>query len=285
MVGILLCVFWLQQAPTAAWWVIVAPLAAASIFGTSLFQATTGCVAVAVYLALRTIHAMRRRAPVSRSLLLIGAAGCAAGLLMIPQVVGYLIMEHRYPGGLTCHWDRFEYAFFGRLVPPGVLANLLDAPWILIVEIGLPALACLLVRRELWKQAWTDPGVRLLILSGAIGIVTMFVLRSDTTPIDYAFRETVMPANVAAAIMTGAMLRRESVRKLAQSWRWGLIAGGCLLGLPVGAYELPAMSLRTFLQSRYIYDADPAHCASLATGCPRRRWCSAIRTRAWWFRR
>lgn len=253
VVGLLLCVYWVQSSGAARWWLIVAPLAAASVFMTSVYQSLAFMAGAGLLLLLRArgwrrfeLHGTRWLMPV---------AGVVVALaFMIPQALHYQIMGRRYPGGLTTDWGRYEFAFFGRHVEPGILANFLDAPWLVLLEFGLPGFACLMVTGAIWRRAWRDPGMQLLALAGAVGLITMFVIRSSTTPLDYAFRAAVMPANLAAAVMAGALLRRDHVRRWLQWGRWPMIVVGGLLGLPAGAFELPVMATRTVYQARYHYD-------------------------------
>jgi hypothetical protein len=173
---------------------------------------------------------------------LLGAA------LMAAQARGYGQMSERIPGGLTTQWDRFEYAFLGRLISPGPLANYLDAPWILLIDFGLPAVACLLAVQAYWRRVWRDDGLRLLLLAGILGILTVFTVRSNHSPFDYAFRIAILPMQVLAALTVGALVGREFVWSRARRYWPGMLVVGVILGLPVGFYEAPLMTLRTLLQ-------------------------------------
>jgi hypothetical protein len=174
---------------------------------------------------------------------------------MVPQAMHYREMSHRYPGGLTLQWDRYPNALLGRVAAPGPLANLLDAPWILLIDLGIGAIACLAVTRATWRAAWNQPGLRLLIACGGLGVLCTFIVRSNTTRIDYAFRTAVMPANIVAAVMVGAMLRPENLRTWVRGIARPLLIAGCILGLPVGLYELPAIAGRTLVEGRFVYDS------------------------------
>jgi uncharacterized membrane protein len=147
-------------------------------------------------------------------------------------------------------WPRFPYAVVGRLVSPGPLANLLDAPWLLLVEFGLGGIACLLVTRGFWSSMWRGAGLRLLMISGILGTLALFIVRSDVHRIDYAFRVAIMPATVVAAICAGALLNPETVRSWARRGVRPVVAVGVLLGLAVGFYELPATAFRRAIEQR-----------------------------------
>ena len=247
IVTLMLAAVWLRQAPSARWWIILAPLMGASIFGSSAYLAITIFPAVAIYLLLR-LYEVRRDAPEFRRLLAaVGAVVILGAVLMGVQAWQYHLMNQRFPGGLTLEWDRLNLALLGRLLPPGSLANLLDAPWILLVDLGLPGVACLLVSRRVWSSLWQDPGTRLLLVAGAIGTLALFTVRSNISPFDYSFRVAIKPAQVVAAICAGALLAGDQLRSWAQRLRRGALVLGVLLGLPVGFYEAPLMAVRSFL--------------------------------------
>ncbi len=265
--AVLLGARWLRRAPASAGWIGVGPALAASIFGSSVHLAMTVFVAAGLYVLLRLWRVRGDRRARSRLLISAMAMAIVGGAMMGPQAWAYARMAQRIPGGLTIEWPRFEYAFIGRLAPPGVLANWLDAPWMLLVDFGLPLVACLLAARAVWVSVWRDDGLRLLLLAGVLGLLAVFTMRSNHSPFDYSFRIAVMPAQVMAAICAGALLVSENVRaRLRRCWR-PVLAVGCLLGLPVGLYEAPMMAVRTLLKSapesveagaiRYLRDQTP----------------------------
>ncbi|MGQ9650932.1 MAG: hypothetical protein ACUVXJ_12545 [Phycisphaerae bacterium] len=251
VVGLTLTAVWLRLSPRSTWWLLMAPLLSASIFGGSAHLAMVIFPAAAVYAVLflwriaREDHTNLRR--VLAGIVAIGALTLA---LTVWQAWGYKQMSGRYPGGLTTHWDRFPFAVFGRLLPAGPLANYADAPWLIIVELGLPAIACLLVSGTFWRVLWTDPAARLLILVGLSGAVLMFTFRSDVNAIDYGFRIAPMAAAPLLAIMAGALLNADLLRPRLRRVGVGVVIIGVLLGLPVGLYEAPLNALRTIWESR-----------------------------------
>ena len=182
----------------------------------------------------------------ARALLIIAAIGAA---LMATQAWGYYRMSQRYEEGLTTSWPRFDYALVGRLLPPGPAANFLDVPWIVLLDFGLPAVALVMVGRRVWASALRDEGARLLLLAAAVGLVAMFTVRSNVNRIDYGFRVSIMPTMVFAALCAGFLVRDDGVRRFARRLRWPVLAGGVLLGLPVGLYEMPATAGRTLLRA------------------------------------
>jgi hypothetical protein len=265
--AVLLAARWLRRAPSSASWLGMAPALAASIFGSSVHLAMTAFSAAATYLLLRAAGVRRDRRASGRLLLGILVMAVLGGALMGPQAWGYAQMAKRIPGGLTMQWPRFEHALLGRLAPPGVLANWLDAPWMLLVDFGLPLVACLVAARAFWGSVWRDDGLRLLLLIGAFGVLAVFTVRSNHSPFDYGFRTAVMPAQVLAAICAGSVLTPESLRQWARRRFRAVLIYGCCLGLPVGLYEAPMMAARTLLKSppeaieagaiRYLRDRTP----------------------------
>ena len=250
VLALLLACRWLRAAPTAAWWVPLAPLLSASLFGSSVYLAMTIFPAAAVHVLLRWRRTARANRASARRLLaavsLIVVAGVA---LMTLQAYHYVLMSRRYPGSLTWRWERFPAAVLGRLAPPGPAANFLDAPWLILVDFGLPALACLLIGRAAWRALWRDDGTRLLILAGGFGTAALFTLRSDINPIDYSFRVSILPAMAMAAVCAGILADPDRVRPWIRSRLRPIIAAGVLLGLPVGLYEAPVTAIRTFLSA------------------------------------
>ncbi len=266
--AIALAALWLRQAPSARWWIILAPLLAASLFGSSVYLAMTAFPAALVYVLIqyreaRGDHARRRA--------LLVALPCMAGLglaMMGLQAWEYRLMSLRAPGGLTCSWDRLDLALIGQLVPPGVLANFLDAPWMFLVDFGLPALACVLVTGVVWRSFWRDAGLRFLLIVGILGILTVYTIRSDHSRFDYSFRLAVMPTQVVGALLAGALLVPDYVRPCVRRWRRAILVAGVVLGLPAGLYEAPLMAVRSLLQTpvnqseagaiRFLRDRTPA---------------------------
>ena len=223
--------------------------------------------AAAIYVLIRLWNARHDRPRRGRLLLGVCVMALLGLALMGPQAWGYEQMAHRIPGGLTMQWPRFEYAFFGRLVQPGPLANFLDAPWILLIDFGMLLVACLLVSRMFWRSVWRDEGLRMLLLAGILGVLSVFTIRSNHSPFDYSFRIAVMPAQVVGAICAGALLRPAFVRGWLGRHVGDVIIVGALVGLPVGLYEAPMMAVRTLWMSspaesdrgalRYLRDQTP----------------------------
>ncbi|MBU0641562.1 MAG: hypothetical protein KKB50_22110 [Planctomycetes bacterium] len=254
--ALLLACHALRRAPSARWWIWLGPMIGAAIFGTSVYLAMTIFLATAAYVGLRLLELRHEARTLGRTSLAVLAITALGVVLMGVQAWQYHLMGQRFPGGLTAQWDRFAYAFFGRLVPPGPLANYLDGWWIALVDFGLPGLALLPMAFTLRARLWRNAGMRLLVLVSAVGLVAVFTLRSNINPgFDYSFRVATIPANVLAAICAGALLRgRRSVARR-RFWRRPVIVVGVLLGLPVGFYELPLTAVRSLvLKERHAAD-------------------------------
>ncbi len=247
-VVLLLCARWLRHAPRERWWVCVAPVAAAALFGSSVYLAIGAFAAVTVYVALELRPASVGGVPRKRLARAVAVIVVLGAVLMAAQAWGYREMGRRYPGGLTTEWPRLQLAAFGRLAPPGPPANWLDAPWILLIDLGVGAVASLLVARTFWSAVWQNAGTRLLVVAGAIGIALMLTVRSDINEIDYSFRLAVIPAMVVAALAAGAMVEGGWVRPAVRAWRKPILLIGVAMGLPVGLYQAPAMALRGLRQ-------------------------------------
>lgn len=247
----LLCCHLLQIEKGRRWWVILAPLAATAIFGTSVHHAITAFVAAAVFVTLELRHrAVRAGTPDTRYIKGIAAIWLTGLVLMIPRALQYAEMNARYEGGLTVRWDRFPLAFLGRVVPPGPLANLLDAPWLLVLDFGLGAITVVLISRCAWQRLWRDDGTRLLLIAGAIGLLTMWTIRSDVNRYDYGFRLASTFTMVCTALGAGFLLEPDMLRGWARRIRLPVLAIGILPGLPVGLYEAPVMAIRATFQPR-----------------------------------
>ena len=271
----------LSRAPRGAHWLILGPLLAAYIFGASAFVSMTALpaaaiVALGIALQRREPGAQPARGAVVGSLLLMLAL---AAPLILPQLAGYREMKQRVGSGFTPAWERLPQALLGRLTPPGPLANLLDAPWLLLVDFGLPMIALLLLSRGGWRRMWDDLAIRLLLIAGAAGLIGTYLLHDRTHDFVYGFRVCVMALNVAAAVACAAFWSEGAVRGLARRRRTLIVSVGLTLGLAVGLYELPLQAFRTLLQQspyaaekpliQFLRTQTPA--ASVIQGHPDRR--------------
>ncbi|MCH8252799.1 MAG: hypothetical protein IID36_10145 [Planctomycetes bacterium] len=263
LLALILCCIWLRTAPVARHWILTAPLLAMAVFGSSVYQAIHFFAAAGLYVVFmfRDAYAGKisrnRDAGLTRRLMLaVGLITLVGFVLMAGRAWHYHQMSERYDGGLTTQWDRNPNAFFGRMLPPGPLANLLDLPWMLLIDVGLAGVACLLVSRAMWRRIWDDAAMRLLTIISVLGTLAALTIRSNVNRIDYGFRLSVMPAMVLGAICAGEVFAGSDVRPwVRRHGRWIVILG-IGIGLPVGLYEGPATALRTLLETKLELD-DP----------------------------
>ena len=249
-VTLMLTAYLLHKKPYGKWWIIAAPLFGASIFGCSVYQAMIFFPAAALYIITRLVRARHNSKLLQQELTAIALIALIGFALMVVQAWQYHTINERYPGGLTTSWDRMPWAFFGKALQPGVLANYLDAWWIILIDFGVGTLACFLVARSYWSKLFSDDGMRLLTIAAIVGPLAMFTVHSSINPIDYGLRVTVMPAQILAAITVGAALYSVNVRSRLRRWSKPILITGMILGLPVGLYELPASALRSVLKPR-----------------------------------
>lgn len=271
LLALLLGVQLLQVAPRSRGWILAAPILGASIFGSSVYLAMSFFAAAAIYVGLE----LGRNRSRIRSLIAALVPICIIGLLLMGlQAIEYARMNNRAPGGLTTQWARPETAFLGQVLPPGPLANLLDAPWMILVDLGLPAIAMLFVAGTLWKRIWANAGMRLLLIAGVLGTFAPYTVRSSHSPFDYSFRVAIMPLQILAALLAGALLNPQHVRRRLRPLCVPIVIAGVLLGLPVGLYEAPVMAIRSQLEPsphraetgalRYLRDNTPQSATILA---------------------
>ncbi len=249
-VTLMLTAYLLHKKPGGKWWIIAAPIFGASIFGGSVYQAMVFFPAAAIYIITRLVRSRHDSKLLRREIAAIGLIALAGFALMAVQAWQYNAINERYPGGLTTSWDRMPWAFFGKALQPGVLANYLDAWWIILIDFGVGTLACFLVAKSYWSRLFNDEGMRLLTIAAIIGPLAMFTIHSSINPIDYGLRVTVIPAQIIAAITVGAALCTANVRSRIRRWSKPILITGMTLGLPVGFYELPASALRSVLKPR-----------------------------------
>jgi len=171
-------------------------------------------------------------------------------------------MSRRFGKSLTMEWPRHGNAFFGKLVAPGPLANLLDLPWILALEMGPLLLFPLLLPRRVWRRVWDDAGLRWLLLSAAVAIAGYTTVRSYFTYND--FGQKIMLVALAAGVLVAALIVGPESRR-ATWWNpcgWTLIdqtptrprrgvawfVGAVLiLGAPLGLFQSPLLAARRYL--------------------------------------
>ncbi|MDX2199979.1 MAG: hypothetical protein SF069_13540 [Phycisphaerae bacterium] len=239
---------WLARMPHSRAWLALGPLFAASIFGSSAFVSLTAFPAAAI-LALRSLAPQQPTgsegiAIIRRFAALLWIAVASLALMML-QLPGYLEMGRRIGGGFTTAWDRLPVAILGRLAPPGVIANWLDAPWILFIDLGIVAVALAALAMGPARRFVRDPVLLLLLLAGGMGAIGTFTLHDRAHEFVYGFRVCVMALSAAGAIAAAFLWPANRSARLAKIG----IVYAVLLGLPVGLLELPLMASRALLRA------------------------------------
>ncbi|MFN0134856.1 MAG: hypothetical protein ACKVS9_01920 [Phycisphaerae bacterium] len=200
---------------------------------------------------------------------LVGAAAVAALtlLLFLPSLLGYMETSRRHGKGLTTEWPHQENALLGQFAPPGVLANLLDLPWVLAIELGALAIFPLLRPRAIFSRAWNDTGMRLILLSAVVSLAAFVTVRSFFTYNDFG-QKVIFAAMIAGVLLAAGVvepsLRRPTLlnplgfalpgewsraRRLAISTLMTLII---VASLPVSLFQTPVAAIR-----RFVPDAGP----------------------------
>jgi hypothetical protein len=264
LVVVLSAVLLLSAAPRARWWLVIGPILAASLAGTTVYLAFAVLGGLGLYAALDLLETKPPTTTRRRRLgawLLVGLGGA---LLMAPQLSGYWEMSARYGDNLTTTWPRNSFALLGKLVSPGPLANLLDLPIMLLLEFGARFLACVLVGRAIYRRLWSDPGARLLMISSLVGLALFVVVRSGVHRFDYGFKIALFPLKALSAVLCGCLLGtataparvwnplgwrlRDDYRGRLRKAIGGLLVVAVLGGLPVGLYEAPLAAAHRFVR-------------------------------------
>jgi len=182
----------------------------------------------------------------------------------LPSLLGYLEMSHRHAKGLTTEWPYQSNALLGKLAPPGVFANLLDLPWLLALEFGPLLLFPLLLPRRIWRRAWDDAGLRLLLISAGVALAGFVSLRSHFTYNDFG-QKIILVAMAAGVVLAACILAPDGRRSSAlnppgwalhdqssrrpRRWLGWFVGLVLLLGLPVGLYQSPLAAVRRYIST------------------------------------
>ncbi len=243
-------------------WFVMGPLLIAAIVGSSVWVALVVLAGTVVFVLLDLVPA--GGPPISAVRRALGAAGVAVPALVLsaPSLLGYAEMSRRLGKGLTTLWPHQSHALLGRLVQPGILANLLDLPWLLALELGPLVLFPLLLPGTIWKRAWRDRGLRLLLICGIVAIAGFVTFRSHFTYNDFG-QKTMLVAMTAGVVLASCVVSPHKTKaSLRNPFGWSLQTGlrgrghaltawlvGLVLlaGLPVGLYEAPLTAVRRYL--------------------------------------
>lgn len=258
-----LAAYLLSHRPAWVGWFVFGPLLGASLIGSSVWVAFGGLLAISFYVVLETWMLRARPAVAIRRLAAAALIGLMILLFSAPQLVGYAEMSRRHHKGLTLDWPRPEDALLGRMLPPGPLANLLDLPWRLAVELGPLLVLPLLLSGRTWLRLWLDAGARYLLVATLLAVGAWVTVRSYFTYNDFG-QKVMMVTLVAGAVCAAQIARPEPLRP---SWRnplgvrfepggllgsrprlrRGLIVALLAVGSLVGFYQAPLNAVRRFV--------------------------------------
>ena len=243
-------------------WFVWGPILAASLVGSTVWVSAGILPGLGLFMV-GALFAQRRQGRLAlQRCLLAGLVGILMLAAIAPSILGYLEMARRHAKGLTTEWPYQSNALLGKLAPPGILANLLDLPWVLTLELGPLLLFPILLPRRIWRRAWNDPGLRLLLLSSVLSLAGFVSLRSHFTYNDFGQKIILVPmlagVILAACILApqtrpatllnplGWSLHDQSDRYPRHSLGW-FIRIVLLLGLPVGLYQSPLAAIRRYI--------------------------------------
>lgn len=243
-------------------WFIMGPLLIAGIVGSSVWIAMPVLVGAAVSILIAFVSRGTPWVVTLRRALGAAGVGALALLACAPTLLGYFDMSHRLGKSLTTDWPYQSHALLGRLAPPGILANLLDLPWVLAIELGPLVLFPLLLPATVWRRAWRDPGLRLLLVSGVVAVAGFVTFRSHFTYNDFG-QKTMLVGMAAGVVLAACVVGPHKAKaSLLNPFGWSLRKGlrgekrivtvwfvGLVLlaGLPVAVYEAPLTAVRRYL--------------------------------------
>ena len=243
---------------------VLGAILGASLIGSSIWISLAALPGLVIFGIGAVAGALRKRRLTTRHVL----TGALGALLMLglaaPSLLGYVRMSGRHERGLTVNWPYQSHALLGRLVPPGQLANLLDLPWVLALELGPLVFFPLLASRGHWRRVWNDAGLRWLLLSALVAVAGFVTVRSDFTYNDFG-QKIMLVAMAAGIVLAAGVLAPQSRRPtLLNPLGWSLpgqlptrsrrplaafVALLLALGLPVGTYEAPLTAVRRYLSA------------------------------------
>lgn len=262
LIGLVTACLLVELGPWHRGWLLLGPLLGANLVGSTIWVAAAFLPGVALFVIIelaRDTSAIWR----DRGRRLAGAGFVAAGILALslPQLLGYAEVSRRHGRGLTFEWPYSTTAFLGRWAPAGPLANLLDLPWWLLIELGPLALFPCLLSAATWRSALSSPGYRFLIASAVASLVGFVTARSHFEYND--FGQKVIFATQIAGVVFAALLVRDAAQinwLNPLSWRFArdasglgsplltsIAIGALLLGSPVGLFQAPLAAIRRHL--------------------------------------
>lgn len=237
------------------WW--CGPLFCLALIGASVWVAIPLVVGLVAYVLTKIVS---QRGTRFRCLMQAAGVGALCILVCWPTIRGYMMMSQRLGQSLTTDWPHQSNAVLGRLVAPGLLANVLDLPWIVLVEFGALIVFPILVTRRWWNTILADPGLRLLAYSAAASVLGFVLVRSHFDYNDFG-QKGMMVALLFGAVVggfsvtggrvsrwnpTGWRLERDLSPRMRTTVR--AIVGLCVVcGLAVAVFEAPLTAVRRYI--------------------------------------
>lgn len=273
---LLLAAFVLSEKGYWRGWLVLGPLLGVALIGSTVWVAVVAFPAIALLIAIDVFW--RPMPAFSRLRVFLTAAFVAMLMIFVssPIWIRYQDVARSHGKSLTLEWpERQQHALFGKFMPPGVLANIADLPWVLLLEMGPLLILPLLLSRGAWRRAWNDTGMRLLMLAAIAALAGFVSVRSSFTYNDFG-QKIVMSVLVCGAIL-GAGIAPQSeqeaqgsvkseheaqasddavrsaktsslaLRARIPAARLWFIAGVVALGLPVSLWQSPLAAIRRFV--------------------------------------
>jgi hypothetical protein len=223
-------------------WLLLGPLLGAALVGSTVWIAAAALPALVLLVLLEFIRVRRQWVVLlTRIVAALFIAGAMAAI-SLPTLRGYIETSRRHGKSLTTEWPHQSHALLGQLAPPGVLANLLDLPWLLLIEFGPLIVLPLLLPRTVWRRAWNDSGMRFLILCAVLALAGFVTLRSHFTYNDFG-QKIIMAAMIGGAVL-GAGVVSIAPRR---GWCTVVLIAAIILGSPIAFWQSPLAALRRFV--------------------------------------
>lgn len=229
------------------WW-LLGPVLGASALGSSVWIALGALPALAVWILTRPRQ-----------------VGWAVGVaVLMGAICGPTILEYSARGavdgrGFSVDWPINPHGALGRLVEPGVAANLFNLPTQLILEFGAKVLFLFAVPASLWRRMWRDDGLRYLCIAAVISVIALAVVRSELRHNDLGQKTVMLTMAFTAVVAAGAVSPNPGKVRWWNPLGWqpaialpfrgaGVVVGALLLlGLPMGFYEAPMTAVRRYV--------------------------------------
>jgi hypothetical protein len=227
---------------------IIAGFAFASCVGASVWVGIAMALTALLWLASLTMRRQHRMA------LALAAAGCLAGVLLLPQIYDLLSAraDQEFPIALYVR----PFPVLNVLIPPGLTANIMHLillPVNYLFGFGIFAVGAFLFWRNHRAASGTETA-RILIFAAAAGLLFATFTRSTVIYNDLGWR-AVMLTQLAFLIWTCAVILAHSGKfRIAECFKWpGAMGALLLIGYAGVAYELVVVRAYPLLAPNVIF--------------------------------